>query len=77
MTKYYKVMNDDETHNGLCYHNGLNSDIWEFQHYGGHGLYYAKEIVTHHGGDIWFKSTPEQTTFTIALPKINQEELQK
>lgn len=43
----------------------------------GIGLYYAKEIVTHHGGDIWFKSTPEQTTFTIALPKINQEELQK
>ena len=45
MTKYYKVMNDDETHNGLCYHNGLNSDIWEFQHYGGHGLYYAKEDI--------------------------------
>ena len=43
----------------------------------GIGLYYAKEIVTHHGGDIWFKSTPQQTTFTIALPKINQEELQK
>lgn len=43
----------------------------------GIGLYYAKEIVTHHGGDIWFKSTPKQTTFTIALPKINQEELQK
>ncbi len=37
----------------------------------GIGLYYAKEIVTHHGGDIWFKSTPLQTTFTIALPKIN------
>lgn len=43
----------------------------------GIGLYYAKEIVTHHGGDIWFKSTPQQTTFTIALPKINQEDLQK
>ena len=39
MTKYYKVMNNDETH------NGLNSDIWEFQHYGGHGLYYAKEDI--------------------------------
>lgn len=43
----------------------------------GIGLYYTKEIVTRHGGDIWFKSTPEQTTFTIALPKINQEELRK
>lgn len=42
----------------------------------GIGLYYTKEIVTRHGGDIWFKSTPQQTTFTIALPKINQEELQ-
>lgn len=37
----------------------------------GIGLYYTKEIVTRHGGDIWFKSTPQQTTFTIALPKIN------
>lgn len=37
----------------------------------GIGLYYVKEIVTRHGGDIWFKSTPEQTTFTIALPTIN------
>ncbi len=37
----------------------------------GIGLYYVKEIVTRHNGDIWFKSTPEQTTFTIALPVIN------
>lgn len=36
----------------------------------GIGLYYVKEIVTRHNGDIWFKSTPEQTTFTIALPII-------
>ena len=43
----------------------------------GIGLYYTKEIVTCHGGDIWFKSTPQKTTFTIALPKTNQEELQK
>lgn len=40
----------------------------------GIGLYYVKKIVTSHGGDIWFKSTSEQTTFTIALPTINQEE---
>ncbi len=42
----------------------------------GIGLYYTKEVVTRHGGDIWFKSTPQQTTFTIALPKTNQEESQ-
>lgn len=36
----------------------------------GIGLYYVKEIVTRHNGEIWFKSTPEQTTFTIALPVI-------
>lgn len=43
----------------------------------GIGLYYTKEIVTCHGGDIWFKSTPEETTFTIALPKASQEESKK
>lgn len=43
----------------------------------GIGLYYTKEIVTCHGGDIWFKSTPLETTFTIALPKTNQEEIRK
>lgn len=37
----------------------------------GIGLYYVKETVTCHGGDIWFKSTPQETSFTIALPTIN------
>ena len=36
----------------------------------GIGLYYVKEIVTRHNGEIWFKSTPKETTFTIALPVI-------
>ncbi|MFH0939453.1 MAG: ATP-binding protein [Planctomycetota bacterium] len=35
---------------------------------GGFGLAIVKQIVEEHGGDINFKTSPQGTTFTIALP---------
>lgn len=35
---------------------------------GGIGLFYTKDIIKRHKGDIWFRSNSEETQFVIALP---------
>lgn len=35
---------------------------------GGIGLFYTKDIIKRHNGDIWFHSNSERTQFVVALP---------
>ena len=45
---YYKILNEEETHHGLKYHDGLNEDPLEFNPSGNcepGGIYFAKEDI--------------------------------
>jgi len=45
---FYKILNEEETHNGLKYHNGLNEDPLPFNPNGNcepGGIYFAKEDI--------------------------------
>jgi len=64
---FYKILNEEETHNGLKYHNGLNEDPLPFNPNGNcepGGIYFAKEdILAFLGpGSTWIRQVtlPEE-----------------
>jgi len=62
---FYKILNEEETHNGLKYHDGLNEDPLEFNPSGdceSGGIYFAREDILaflHYGPWIRKVTIPE------------------
>ena len=56
---YYKILNEDETHYGMQYKNGLNVDILPFNPSGDcthGGIYFSREdILAFLGYGIWIR----------------------